>query len=148
MTDAAFLQAFDTCTLTQAEWNHRAHLKLAYLCLRRYPLEEAIRRVRAGIQALNAAHQTPETIDRGYHETVTLAWLRIIHCMLCEYGPAETADAFFEQQPPLAQKQMLRLFYSAERLRSLEAKRQFVEPDLAPLPQSRRSRLAQTEEAL
>jgi hypothetical protein len=146
MTDEIFFQAFTACTLTHAEWNHRAHLKLGYLTLCRFPLEEALTRVRAGIQALNAAHQTPETLDRGYHETVTQAWLRIIHCTLCEYGPAETADLFFEQQPQLAQKQTLRLFYSRERLMSAEAKREFVEPDLAPLPRSQRSGPAQAKE--
>jgi len=148
MTDETFLQAFTACTLTHAEWNHRAHIKLGYLYLCRHPLEEAVTRVRVGIQALNAAHQTPEGPDRGYHETITQAWLRIIHCTLCEYGPAETADAFLDQQPQLAQKQTLRLFYSRERLMSLLAKREFVEPDLAPLPQSGRSGFAQTKEPL
>jgi hypothetical protein len=148
MTDEIFLQAFTACTLTHAEWNHRAHVKLGYLYLCRHPLEEAVARVRAGIQALNAAHGTPEGPDRGYHETVTQAWLRIIHCTLSEYGPAETADRFFEQQPQLSQKQTLRLFYSRERLMSAQAKREFVEPDLAPLPQSKRSGFAQAKEPL
>jgi hypothetical protein len=147
MTDDSFLRAFTACTLTHAEWNHRAHIKLGYLYLCRHPLEEAVTRVRAGIQALNAAHQTTEGPDRGYHETITQAWLRIIHCVLCEYGPAETADLFFEQQPQLSQKQALRLFYSRERLMSALAKREFVEPDLAPLPQSRRSGFDQTKES-
>src|SRR5204863_1612944 len=113
--------------LTHAEWNHRAHIKLGYLYLCRHPLEEAIPRVRAGIQALNAVHQAPETLDRGYHETITQAWLRIIHCTLCEYGPAANADAFLEEQAQLSQKHTLRLFYTKERLRSAQAKREFVE---------------------
>jgi len=145
MTDDVFLEAFTRCTLTHAEWNHRAHIKLGYLYLCRHPLEEAIPRVRAGIQALNAAHQTPESLDRGYHETITQAWLRLIHCTLCEFGPAESADLFFEQQKQLGQKETLRLFYSRERLKSARAKQEFVEPDLAPLPCSKRSRFAQPE---
>jgi hypothetical protein len=142
MTDETFLQRFEACTLTHAEWNHRAHVKLAYLYLLRHSLDEAIPRVRAGIQALNAAHQTPEGPDRGYHETMTQAWLRIIHCTLSEYGPAQTADEFFDEHPQLAQKKVLRLFYSPGRFMSPQAKHEFLEPDLTPLPRSKRSVVA------
>lgn len=45
----------------------------------------------------------------------------------------ESADAFCDHQPHLLQKSRLELFYSRQRLLTWEAKRTFVEPDLAPL---------------
>ena len=137
MDDAELLERFERCTLTPAEWTHRAHLKVAYLHLRQYGPEDALERMRAGIQRLNATHQVPEAIDRGYHETVTRAWLQLIWVTLCEYGPGETADAFFDEQPQLYTKRVLRFFYSRDRIMSPEAKYGWVEPDLTSLPCSR-----------
>jgi hypothetical protein len=132
MTDDEFLTAFETCALE--EFHHRDHIKVAYLYLRRYPLEEAIAKVRTGLQALAAAWGAPvDDLGQGYHETMTQAWVRLVHLTLCDHGAAASADAFCERQPQLMQKTHLHLFYSRERLITWEAKREFVEPDLAPL---------------
>ena len=137
--DLEFVRVFEACRWPLEEWHHRDHIKLAYLYLRRYPFDEALARIRAGIKAHNAAHSVPEGLTSGYHETMTQAWLRLVDLALREYGPAESADTFYEQHPELSQKKTLRLFYSRERFVSDEAKGRFVEPDLAPLPQSRRN---------
>ena len=136
MDDETFLRAFEACTLTPEQWRHRSHLRVAYLYLRRHGLTGASEKIPLAIQALNAAHQTPEGLDCGYHHTITIAWLRILRTALQEYGPAETADAFLDGQPQLLEKKILRLFYSRDRIMSWQAKAEFVEPDLAPLPAS------------
>jgi hypothetical protein len=137
MTDEEFLAAFESRTWPHAQWHHREHIKIAYLYLLRYPLDEAIARVRAGIKAFNAANQVPDGPAGGYHETMTQAWMRLVHVTLCEYGPADSADAFYEQQPQLSQKKTLRLFYTRDCFMSPGAKTEFVESDLTPLPKSR-----------
>ena len=121
-----------------ADFHHRQHIKVAYLYLRRYPFETAMNRIREKIKAFNAAHNVPDLPTSGYHETMTQAWLRLVHLTLCEYGPAESADAFYEQNPQLSQKKALRLFYSKEVFMSPSAKYEFLEPDLAPLPCSQK----------
>ena len=136
MTDAALLEQFFAGTYPRDQWNHRAHLKVAYLLLRRFPFPAALDQMRVGIRAYNAAQGIVDSPTGGYHETMTVAWMRIMFAMLCEYGPAETADAFLDSQPQLGEKKLLRLFYSAERLMSPEAKQRYVEPDLAALPVS------------
>ncbi len=136
MDDEKFLKQFEAAAIPREEWRHRDHIRAAYLYLRRHPLDEATGRIRASIQKLNAAHQTPETLERGYHETITQAWMRLVHCALCQFGPRATADAFLDEQSQLLSKRALLLFYSRDRLMSAEAKARFVEPDLAPLPKS------------
>lgn len=61
-------------------------------------------------------------------------WLQLVHSALRQFGPAESADAFFDAQTQLSDKRTPLLFYSRERLMSAEAKRMFVTPDLAALP--------------
>jgi len=70
---------------------------------------------------------------------MTQAWMRLVYLTLCEYGPTETADSFYELNPQLSQKKVLRLFYSRDLFMSPRAKTEFVEPDLAPLPTSHKN---------
>jgi hypothetical protein len=135
--DDTFLAEFEAQRWPLERWHHRDHVKLAYLYLLRYPLAQAGDRLRAGIKAHNAAHRIPEAIDSGYHETMTQAWLRLVHLILSEYGPAENADAFADAHPELMEKKTLRLFYSRGRFMTMEAKSRFVEPDLTSLPCNR-----------
>jgi hypothetical protein len=130
MNDEEFLSAFEACTLE--EFHHRDHIKVTYLYLRRHPLDEAITKVRTGLQALAVAWSAPiDDLEKGYHETMTQAWVRVVHLTLSDCGVAANADGFCDQQPKLMQKTLLQLFYSPERLMTWEAKREFVEPDLA-----------------
>src|SRR5262252_2457502 len=130
MNDNEFLAAFEARTLE--EFHHRDHIKVAYLYLRQYPLDEAIVKVRAGLQALAAAWGAPvDDLERGYHETMTQAWVRLVHATMSDCGVAKNAETFCEQQPQLMKTTRLELYYSRERLMTWEAKRQSVAPDRA-----------------
>jgi hypothetical protein len=132
--DGAFLTAFESVAIPLTEWNHRAHLRVAYLYLDRFPLEEAITRIRAGIQAYNAAQGIQDGPERGYHETLTQMWMRILHGLRTSVGPEAGFDAFVERHPYLLVRLLGRLYYTRERMMSERAKREFVEPDLTPFP--------------
>ena len=134
MDDAEFLARFEDCTLPFSMWNHRAHIKVAYLFLRRFPLDEATARMRAGVKAYNAANNVPDGLHMGYHETLTCAWMRIVDAMMRTHGPGESADDFCDRQPYLLNKLLLRLFYSRPRIMSAEAKARFLGPDLTAFP--------------
>ena len=60
MEDAEFLSRFEGVRLPFEQWTHRAHVKVAYLYLRRHPFEEALDRMRLGIRAFNAVHRVEE----------------------------------------------------------------------------------------
>ena len=135
--DDIFIQQFEACTFPREQWHHRAHVKLAYLYTVRFGREIAARKLHDGIRAYNAANQIQDTPTGGYHETMTMAWLHIIHETVKLYGPRATADEFFDFHPQLGQKKILRLFYSPELFMSARAKHEFVEPDLTDLPGQR-----------
>lgn len=137
--DEQFLVAFETCRLPFEQWTHRAHVKVAFLYLREHPFDDALARMRAGVQAYNAAHQVPESPTSGYNETTTHAFLKLIAATMQAYGrvmPTETADSFCDTHPQLMTRHALRLFYSPERRMHPDAKARFVGPDLAPLPEA------------
>jgi hypothetical protein len=133
MNDAEHLRRFEDHSLPKGQWTHRAHLKVAYLYLLRFPYPEALDRLRTGIQTYNAAQGIINTPTGGYHETMTQVWLQLVHTTLRQFGPADTADAFFDAHPQLSDKHTPLLFYSRDRIMSPEAKRSFVAPDISPL---------------
>jgi hypothetical protein len=134
MEDDAFLARFEACGIPLEEWNHRAHLRVAWTYLRRHGLGEARNRMRAGILRFNASKGIEDGLDHGYHETLTAAWLTILDAMMRVHGAEPDAVAFLDKHTQLASKALLRLYYSRDRILSWEAKRRFVEPDLAPFP--------------
>jgi hypothetical protein len=137
MTDAELLLRFETQAIPRSEWTHRLHVRMAYLYLRQHSFEEALAKIRSGIQRLNAANRVPEEPQAGYNETLTVAWATLVHTTLVEQGPAETSDAFVDKQPQLLSSTLLRLFYSRAIWTEQDCKSKFVEPDLAPLPKPR-----------
>jgi hypothetical protein len=137
VTDDEFLKAWETCALPFERWTHRAHVKVAYLCLREHPFEEALGRMRAGIQRYNAVNKVPEGPTSGYNETTTHAFLHLVAAVMRAYGeafPVKSADEFCDAHPQLMTRHALRFFYSPKRRMHPLAKTQFIEPDLAPLP--------------
>lgn len=129
MTDTEFLAAFEGRAFTRQEWTHEAHVRMAWLYLSRLPFAEAMGRVRAGIQRLNKAIGSPD----GYHETVTVAYVRIIASRLLPHEPYEH---FRDRNPDLFDRTSpaLLLHYTRERLDSPAARATFLAPDRAELP--------------
>ena len=134
LSDDVFLKSFEDCTLPFEQWKHRAHLKVAYLYLCALPFDRALETIRFTIKRYNAANNTPESLERGYHETMTAAWMKLVQFTLQQHGPAASADEFLDAQEQLLNRKALHFFYSRERLFSRQAKAEWLEPDLTPLP--------------
>jgi hypothetical protein len=129
MTDDEFLAAFDACTLSKPLWTHEAHVRLAWICLGRMPFAAARDHARAGIRKYNESLGN----TTGYHDTVTVAFVRII---AARRRPGETFAEFREANPDVFSKDepILLSYYSKPRLDSAAARARFVESDLRPLP--------------
>ncbi len=142
-SDDDLISAFESCALPFEEWTHRAHVRVAFIALRRWGWERGVDFLRAGIQRYNAANDVPEGPKSGYNETTTVAFARLIHAVMTAYEPAFPApdsETFCETHPQLMHKHVLRFFYSPERRLHPDAKTTFVEPDLAPLPRPENAR--------
>jgi phosphinothricin acetyltransferase len=137
VNDHELLRAFEECSLPHDQWTHRCHVKIAYLYLRRFPYEQALVRIRHGIQKYNVAQSVVEGPTSGYNETMTQAFTRLIAATIDAHEPVmptSTADEFCDAHPQLMTSHVLRLFYSPAIRSNTAAKTQFVEPDLATLP--------------
>ncbi len=126
------VEKFNNCTLPRGDWNHAAHLIVALWYLRNYPETEAINRIRNGIKKYNAAKGVETTENSGYHETMTLFWIKMVQQYLLAASPRlslvaianDLINTYGNPSLPFA-------YYSREKLMSLEARKKWVEPDIA-----------------
>jgi len=120
---------FESCSFHPSEFRHYQHLTVALWYVWHLPAEEAIARMRTGIRRL------AETYGKmGYHETITLFWLRIVTNFAAEHRGSSlcgTANALIDF---CKDKDLIREFYSEELLATAKAKAEWIEPDLKALP--------------
>jgi hypothetical protein len=133
MTDDALWDAFSRAAIPEKEWNHRAHLRVAWLFTRRHALDEAHLLMRVGIIRMNATHGLVETPARGYHETITRAWLILMRAWSADH-PTETSVELLDLLAERAGREALLRHYTRERLLGVEARARWVPPDLDALP--------------
>src|ERR1043165_6165753 len=79
---ARLVGEFEACTLARERWTHEAHLVVGLWYLVRHEAGEATALIRAGIKRYNQACGIAETQTSGYHETITLFYVRVITCYL------------------------------------------------------------------
>ena len=132
MTDDEFLKAFEECRIPQELWTHEAHVRMAWLYLRKRPLHEVVPIVREGITRYAACRGK----TGAYHETITLGYLALIDGRIVRGAEQGTFAEFIAGNPALADRSLTALLghYTREVLFSDEAREAFVEPDLVPLP--------------
>ena len=122
-------------SLPKPQWTHAAHFAAALWLISRRPDIDASRDMPGFIRAYNEATGVANTDSNGYHETITQASLRAARSFLRE-DPNRSLFATCNalMQSPLGKSDWLLQHWSRARLFSVEARRQWVEPDLEPLP--------------
>jgi hypothetical protein len=126
MTDADFVRSFEECSLPNSTFHHRDHVRLAWIFLRDLPVLEALARFTSGLKRFAAFNGHPGL----YHETITWAFLFLIHERMADAGAGETWEAFAARNPDLLtwKPSVLDRYYDPETLRSERARRLFVLP--------------------
>jgi len=126
---------FRARTIPKSEWTHVAHLAVGLWHVHTHRPERALALLRGGITRLNEAHGTVNDDSGGYHETITRAYVRLLSDFIRTRPGREAAECVQALAlSPLAENTALSRYYSRERLRSVAARRGWVEPDIEPLP--------------
>ena len=133
---AQFVRDFEACTLPKSRWTHQAHLLVGLWYLSNFAPAEALIIVRARIRAYNEVVGTANTDSGGYHETLTRFYLHGIAAhMACHPNRSLPESLALLLEAPLAQSEWPLAYYSRERLFSVLARRQWVEPNLQHVAQ-------------
>jgi hypothetical protein len=132
----ALVEAFIAGDLPRAEWTHAAHLVVAVWLIRERGLDEGLRCLPDWIRRYNDRGGVANSDTSGFHATLTVAYLRGTAAVLRDLSPGiewgDAVDAVL--QSPLGSPNWPLAFWSPERLWSVAARRQWIEPDRQPLP--------------
>ena len=121
-------------SLPASEWTHRAHLTVALWYASHHAPGDALDLMRAGILRLNQVHGVPTTPSRGYHETITRFYMQVVANYVRSDPTGDWAERANRLYQRLGARDLPLRHYSEARLKSVEARARWVEPDLRPMP--------------
>lgn len=129
LDDQEFEQQFRTCTLSPDLFNHEAHIRLAWIHLKKYGQEQAMQ---------NIEDQLLYFVDNlgardKFNKTLTIAAIKAVHHFMLKSEAVYFKD-FIEEFPRLKYnfKELMSYHYRIDIFNSKKAKTKFLEPDLLP----------------
>jgi hypothetical protein len=124
------VRRFEACEINPADFRHYQHLTVALWYVMQFPYDLASEKIRDGIRRLAAAYG-----KTGYHETITLFWLMVVRDFAATRSSGETVCEVANRLVASGTgKDLIKEYYSAELLATVEAKERWVEPDVKSLP--------------
>jgi hypothetical protein len=126
----SLVSEFEACSFHPSEFRHQQHLAVVLWYVAKLPYPDASERMKRGIKRLAASFG-----KTGYHEMITEFWLRMVRGFLAESDRTKSIAVLANQLiEKCANKNLILDHYSPELLASPEAKANWLEPDLKPLP--------------
>ena len=129
LTDIKFEKQFATCDLDPSIFSHEAHLRLAWIHIMKYGMEQAEKNIREQLQKFVAfAGETAK-----YNTTLTIVAVRAVDHFIRQ-SKADCFKDFITEFPQLKNnfRALIHSHYSFDIFNSQKAKTQYLEPDLLP----------------
>ena len=123
------------CALPREAWTHEAHLGACLWLLTERRDIDVDAEIAGVIRRFNESVGGVNDDTQGYHDSITRAYVagvRLFLAQTAETDLAERVNALLLSD--MGRRDWPLRFYTRERQFSVEARRQFVEPDLGPLP--------------
>ncbi|MBL7873554.1 MAG: hypothetical protein JNM78_18185 [Cyclobacteriaceae bacterium] len=127
--DSEFEQRFKNCELSPTEFTHEAHLRLAWIHINRYGIEQAEKNITTQLQNFVAFAGAQDK----FNLTLTIAAIKAVHHFVLK-SKSPTFKDFIAEFPRLKYnfKELMTCHYGFDIYHSPKAKAEFLEPDLIP----------------
>ena len=123
------------CALPRAAWTHEAHLGACLWLLSERPDIDIDAEIGTIIRRFNESVGGVNDDTQGYHDSITRAYVAGVRRFLLETEEVRLVERINAMLlSDVGRRDWPLRFYSRDLLFSVEARRGFVEPDLAPLP--------------
>lgn len=132
--DELLIQLAD-CTLDC--WDHRTHLRIAWVLLSRHGRREAMPKIFDGIKHfIENSDRTRRSRGTTFHETMTYFWVHMVHyAIVATKNPTGDFKGFLLMNPQLSNGGLFLHYYSKKlMLQTAESRTQVVLPDKVQLP--------------
>ena len=130
--DRAFQLAFENYEIAPEDFDHAAHVRLAYIYLCENTLEAS------GTIMKRSLLKYLDYLGAGsakYHETLTQAWIKAVAYFMTRSDGCDSGSDFMSRHRQLLDTRIMFTHYSAQLLFSKKARSTFVEPDIQSIPQ-------------
>ncbi len=130
MTDNEIIEQFEQIRAPGGSFHHADHIRVAFAYLSRYSTLDALQKFSAALQRFAAAQGEPGL----YHETITWAYVFLIHERMLGAGRPQSWEEFAAENPDLlswerATGGILARYYLPDTLKSGAARATFLLPD-------------------
>ncbi len=125
-----------SCDLPKAEWTHEAHLAATTYLLVKHSEIDLDLALPGLIRSYNESVGGVNDDRQGYHHTITRAYLHGIRLFLLETVTDRPFNDLVNDllRTPMGRRDWPLHFWSKKRLMSVEARREWVSPDLQEMP--------------
>jgi len=130
--DQQFQKEFETCATELSDFNHRAHVRLAYIYLCIGSIDEAYVQIRRGLLRY-LEYNSINTVK--YSVTSTRAWIMAVRHFMQSATLCHSAGELVAQYPQLLDGNIMLSHYTKERLFSNEASKRFMQADIEAIPE-------------
>lgn len=128
-TNEQFKQQFASCQLNSELFNHEAHLRLAWIHITKYGIDDALENIQSQLKAY-VKHLGAR--DK-YNKTVTIAAVKAVYHFFLK-SKSDNFQDFIAEFPRLKNnfKGLMGSHYGMDIFNSEKAKKEYVRPDILP----------------
>jgi len=129
LSDDVFEQQFKECTLNPALFSHEAHLRLAWIHVKKYGADKAIENICIQLTLFVGSVGASDK----YNKTITIAAIKAVNHFINKADIGDFRD-FIQTFPRLKFnfKEQMAFHYQADIYTFETAKKEYMEPDLVP----------------
>lgn len=129
LSDSELEAQFSTFKLKPSMFTHEAHIRLAYIHIKKYGVQQAQQNMIDQIRGYAASLNVP----MKFNKTVTIASIQIMNSFMMKAN-GNSFTELLEEFPVLKEdfRSLVSKHYSFNVFSDLSAKKAFIEPDLLP----------------
>lgn len=129
LSDSQFEEQFRNGTFDPDLFNHEAHLRLAWIHIKKYGIDTAIDNICDQLMAFVKQHG----VEGKFNKTLTVAAIKAVDHFISRSNKTDFLH-FLQQHPRLKYnfKDLMASHYGVDIYHSATAKKEFVQPDLLP----------------
>ncbi|MBU2862468.1 hypothetical protein KO489_01280 [Reinekea forsetii] len=130
LEDLNFKGDVEHCRFPVPDFNHKAHVRLAYIYIVEHGVSESVDVMKRSLYSL-LQHAGIDPAEK-YHATLTQAWLQAVNHFIVAGEAYDDFEQFIEHNPKLLDTNVMFTHYSKELLFSPEAREAYVSPNIEP----------------
>lgn len=129
LSDSDFENKFINCELNPSDFTHEAHLRLAWINIKKYGIKQAEKNIQIGLKNFVEFVGAKDK----YNVTLTLAAIKAVYHFMLK-SKSDNFKNFITEFPRLKNnfKDLMSCHYGFDIYNSDKAKTEFLEPDLIP----------------